>query len=165
MQFEAFLDAELARLGRFAGALTGNRQDAHDVLADALIKVSARWPHISGLEHRTAYVRRVIVTTYLSERRVTTRRQTSSTDDIALLDRPVDDASMQMATRDLTQRLLAQLPRRQRAALVLRYYLDLDDAGIAAAMDTSVSNVRSLISRGLARLRVSADLPTLEPRW
>jgi RNA polymerase sigma factor (sigma-70 family) len=47
-----------------------------------------------------------------------------------------------------------RLPPRQRAAVVLRYFLDLPDSDIAASLDCSVATVRSQISRALAAMRV-----------
>jgi len=55
--------------------------------------------------------------------------------------------------RDLLLRALATLPRRTRAALVLRYFEDLPEAEIAQIMGCSVGTVKSSVSRGLARLR------------
>jgi RNA polymerase sigma factor (sigma-70 family) len=55
--------------------------------------------------------------------------------------------------RDLLLRALATLPRRTRAALVLRYFEDLPEAEIAQIMGCSVGTVKSNVSRGLARLR------------
>jgi RNA polymerase sigma factor (sigma-70 family) len=48
---------------------------------------------------------------------------------------------------------LAQLPVRQRAVLVLRYFNDLTEAQVAEALRCSVGTVKSNASRGLARLR------------
>jgi RNA polymerase sigma factor (sigma-70 family) len=48
---------------------------------------------------------------------------------------------------------LARLPRRQRAALVLRYYEGLPDAEIAEVLGCAVGTVRAHISRALATLR------------
>jgi RNA polymerase sigma factor (sigma-70 family) len=63
------------------------------------------------------------------------------------------DAYTQLLDRDHVQVLLARLPARQRAALVLRYFADLPDQEIADMLDCRVGTVRSLISRGLATLR------------
>jgi RNA polymerase sigma factor (sigma-70 family) len=49
--------------------------------------------------------------------------------------------------------LLAALPRRQRAALVLRFYEDLPDADIAEILGCAIGTVRSSISRALTTLR------------
>ena len=63
------------------------------------------------------------------------------------------DSAHDLGERDAMWRLLATLPDRQRAAIVLRYYDDLPDEEIAAALDARLGTVRSLISRGLATLR------------
>jgi RNA polymerase sigma factor (sigma-70 family) len=48
---------------------------------------------------------------------------------------------------------LRQLPARQRMAIVLRYYLDLPEAEVARLLGVPVGTVKSLVHRGLARLR------------
>ena len=59
--------------------------------------------------------------------------------------------------RDELRGALERLTRRQRAAIVLRYYLDLSDTQAAAELDCSVTTVRSHISRGLAALRINLN--------
>jgi RNA polymerase sigma-70 factor (sigma-E family) len=153
VQFEQFLAGELASLGRFAAVLTGDRQLAHDVLTDALILASARWDRIGTMDHPAAYVRRIVVTTFLSDRRRAARRRTDPTDDAAVLDRVSPDLSDQVGDRDQIHRLLLQLPARQRAAVVLRFYLGLDDAAIATELGCGEATVRSHASRALQRMR------------
>jgi RNA polymerase sigma factor (sigma-70 family) len=156
VQFEEFLAAELTALGRFAAVLTGDRQLAHDVLTDALMLASARWSRIADMEYPTAYVRRIVVTTFLTDRRRAARRRTQPTADAGLLDGACADPAGRVDDRDEIHRLLQQLPDRQRAAVVLRYYLGLDDAAIGTELGASVGAVRTLISRALAGLRSSA---------
>jgi RNA polymerase sigma factor (sigma-70 family) len=67
------------------------------------------------------------------------------------------DQVSQAADRDLLLRALAQLPPRQRAVLVLRYFEDLSEAQTAAVMGCSTGTVKSQTSRALARLRELAD--------
>ena len=55
--------------------------------------------------------------------------------------------------RDALRSALLELPLRQRTAVVLRFYEDLDEASVAAAMGCAVGTVKSLASRGVARLR------------
>jgi RNA polymerase sigma factor (sigma-70 family) len=161
VDFEQFVQAELPRLSRFAGVLVGDRQLAHDVLVDALLVASRRWPEIGVMAHPMAYVRRIVVTTFLAERRKTARRQTVPSSDRNVLDRPSRDGTGRVDDRELLDGLLRRLPVQQRTAVVLRYYLDLDDAAIADTMNTSVGSVRSMISRALAGLRISADVVEL----
>lgn len=63
--------------------------------------------------------------------------------------------SAAMVTEERRELLLAlrELPRRQREALTLRYYLGLADQEIAETMRISASTVRSTIARGLTALR------------
>jgi RNA polymerase sigma factor (sigma-70 family) len=71
------------------------------------------------------------------------------------------DATTVVDNRDRLRRALADLPRRQRAAVVLRHYLDLDEAATATALGCSIGTVKSQTSKGLARLRASIDTPTV----
>jgi len=64
----------------------------------------------------------------------------------------------QVADRDQVWILLGQLPNRQRAAVVMRYFHDLSDVEIGAALGCRVGTVRSLISRALASLRQHREL-------
>jgi RNA polymerase sigma-70 factor (sigma-E family) len=158
MVFDGFVRAELNALTRFAGALAGEPHLAEDILSDALLKVAARWRRISGLDDPAAYVRRVVVTTYLSDRRKTRRRQTVPSADVPLLERPGPDASAAVIARDEVAGLLAQLPRQQKAAIVLRYLLDQTDEQIAEALGCSPGTVRSHVSHARTALRLTASV-------
>ncbi|RIJ76298.1 SigE family RNA polymerase sigma factor [Nakamurella silvestris] len=161
MDFEQFLEAEMPGLVRFSRILTGDRQDAHDVLADALIKTGKNWEGVGAVADPPAYVRRIVVNTYLADRRKAVRRRTTP---VAAVSSAVatPDFSGQIDNRDLLHQSLKQLAPQQRAVVVLRYYQDLDDAAIAAVVGTSVSTVRSNISRALTHLRVSPHLTGTE---
>ena len=161
MTFDEFVRAEMSALTRFSGALTGDRYLAEDVLSDALVKVARRWRRISSLDDPAAYVRRVLVTTYLDDRRKAQRRRTAPTDDITVLDRSADavrDTADVVVDRAEVARLLAALPPQQKAAVVLRYLMDESDEQIADALGCSTGTVRSHLSRARATLRlVAAD--------
>jgi RNA polymerase sigma-70 factor (sigma-E family) len=154
--FEEFARAEMPALARFAGALTGDRYLAEDMLSDALVKVARRWRRISSLDDPVAYVRRVLVTTYLDDRRKAQRRRTDPSAEIEALDRPVPDLADAVVDRAEVARLLAALPPQQKAAVVLRYLLDESDEQIADALGCSTGTVRSHLSRARATLRLAA---------
>ncbi|GAA2611842.1 SigE family RNA polymerase sigma factor [Dactylosporangium fulvum] len=158
MTFEEFLAAELPGLTRFAGALTGDRHLAEDVLSDALLVVSRRWSRIAEMDKPLPYVRRAVVSTFFSERRKAARRRTEPVADHALLDRAEPDPGDDVARRDLVERLLAGLPPQQRAALVLRYLLDQTDEEIAQALGCSTGTVRSHLSLARSVLRRSGTI-------
>lgn len=160
MTFDEFLSAELSGLTRFAAVLTGDRYLAEDVVQDALVKAHARWPHIGGLDQPAAYLRRMIINGYLSWRRRWATRTIHSAGDLSEHERLVAtaDPAVIVARADQVGRLIATLPRRQRVAVVLRFYVGYDDAEAAAAMDCSVQTVRSHISRALTTLRMDPSL-------
>jgi len=156
VSFEEFVRAEMGALARFAGALTGDRYLAEDMLSDALVKVARRWRRISSLDDPAAYVRRVIVTTYLDDRRKAQRRQTTPSGDIEVLDRPAPDVAQAVVDRVEVARLLSGLPAQQKAAVVLRYLMDETDEQIAEALGCSTGTVRSHLSRARSALRLAA---------
>jgi RNA polymerase sigma-70 factor (sigma-E family) len=156
MTFEEFLRAEMTGLTRFSGALCGDRHLAEDVLADALLVASTRWNRISGMEHPLAYVRRIVLTTFLSESRKAGRRRTEATCDPAVLEHPDADAYEAVDRRDQVRRLLSTLAPQQRAAVVLRYLLDQTDDEMADVLGCSPATVRSHLSHARSALRLTA---------
>jgi DNA-directed RNA polymerase specialized sigma24 family protein len=67
-----------------------------------------------------------------------------------------------IAERDAMWRLILKLPARQRAAVVLRYYEDLDDVRIAAILDCSPVTIRTNVMRALATLRERLGEPSAD---
>lgn len=157
--FEAFVARRRGALMRFATVLTGQPWLADDLVSDVLGRVFEKWDTISTLEHPNAYVRRMIVNEHLSWRRrlarVLPRADLEPLVDAAL--DPSADGAGRHAERDAMLRRLERLPRKQRAAVVLRFYLGLSDADIADHLDCRVGTVRSQISRALAALRLDLD--------
>jgi RNA polymerase sigma factor (sigma-70 family) len=98
-----------------------------------------------------AYVRRVIVTSYLTGR----RRRWLGEQSVAVLPETAshDDPFEQVDTRTTLQRVLRDLPDRQRAVIVLRYYDDMTEAAAAALLDCSVGTIKSQTSKAMATLR------------
>ncbi|MBB4685098.1 SigE family RNA polymerase sigma factor [Amycolatopsis jiangsuensis] len=149
--FDDFVAARLDGLLRYATVLTDDPHLAQDIVQDVLLRAQERWDRIAS---PPTYVRRMITNEYLSWRRRAARRMVPSNH--AVLDSlspPEADPSVAYDERDEMLALLATLPRKQRAALVLRYYENYTDAEIADVLRCGVSTVRSQISRALATLR------------
>lgn len=147
-----FVAARGAALRRFAYLVSGDLQRAEDLVQSALGRVVRQWPRVGAMEHPEAYVRQVLVREHLAW-----RRRRASTEVVAA-DPPersggADDFTTTAAERDAAWRLLATLPPRQRAVLVLRFYEDLDDAAVARVLGITEGTVRSNAARGLATLR------------
>jgi RNA polymerase sigma-70 factor (sigma-E family) len=159
--FDGFVVARGQALLRFAHVLCGDGHLAEDLVQEVLARAHRRWERIERMEAPEAYVRRAIVREYLSWRR---RRASTEAVVAEVPDRAYPyDTAQRIAARDEMWTLLAGLPRAQRAVLVLRFYADLADDEIAAALGCSPSTVRAHASRALARLRSAVqDRPTVE---
>jgi RNA polymerase sigma-70 factor (sigma-E family) len=162
VEFEEYVAARGQALLRLAYVLCGDAHAAEDLTQAALYDALRHWRKVAKADHPDAYVRRVLVNRFLSDK----RRKSSGellVDDVE----PVasggpalsPDPSAGVADRDEARRALAGLAPRARAVLVLRYYADLDDAAIAAALGVSPGTVRSTASRALATLRERLTLP------
>jgi RNA polymerase sigma-70 factor (sigma-E family) len=150
--FEDYVVANLSRLARFAAVLTGDRTTAEDILQTVLARACAQWDRVNDADVPHAYVRRMIVNEHLSWQR--RARRVFLAADLEDLLPAVDDGSEQHANRLALLERVQRLPPRQRAAIVLRYYEDLDDDEIATTLGTTTSTVRSNIARALATMRV-----------
>jgi RNA polymerase sigma-70 factor (sigma-E family) len=156
--FDEFVAAHGRGLLRTALMLCGDTHRAEDLAQATLAGAFRKWRRVAAAGEPAAYVRAMLVNEFLSwrRRRWTTELPVAETGDTAL----VDDHQQHYAARSAAWELLAGLPRRQRAVLVLRYYEDLSDADIGRVLGCSASTVRSQASRGLAALR--AAVPTLD---
>lgn len=158
--FEEFVRGRSTHLFRLALVLTGwDEAAAQDLLQIALERAyRRRWLLFRHGGNAEPYVRRVLVNAGIDWRRVLRRRGELPLDPDAAIPAAGDQAG-QVADRDLLLRALAVVPPRQRAVLVLRYWEDLPDVQIAAALDCSPATVRSQAARGLARLRQLTQIP------
>ncbi|MEV4118054.1 SigE family RNA polymerase sigma factor [Micromonospora sp. NPDC049645] len=159
-QFREFVAARSAALLRTAYLLTGDWATAEDLLQTALTKTYLAWKRLGGIEAVEPYARRVMVNTSTSWWR---RRWHGERPTEVLPERAGVDEIEQQLDRDLLWRHLRELPNRQRAVLVLRYYEDMSEAQTAAMLDISPGTVKSQSSRALATLRrrMGADAPDL----
>ncbi len=154
--FRSYVTGRSASLLRTAYLLTGNRADAEDLLQTALAKTYLSWDRIREREAVDGYVRRVMVNTQTSwwRRRKVDEHPTDSLPDSGC----GRDATADLDLHDALWTALSQLPKRQRAMVVLRYYEDLSEAETAQVMGVSVGTVKSTTSRALAKLRDTSGL-------
>jgi RNA polymerase sigma-70 factor (sigma-E family) len=137
--------------------LCGDWHRAEDLVQSAFTKLYVAWGRVNRHEVLDAYLRRIIVHGYLDQRRRGWwhRERVPGTvpEQAGRADGPED--------RLLLLRALEQLPRRQRAVLVLRYWEDLPVADVAALLDCAEGTVKSQAARGLQTMRKL--LPDLLP--
>ena len=153
MTFDEFLDAQLDALGKYARLLCGDRQTAHDLVAETLIAAAKRWSTVAQYDHPAAYVRRMLTNRHIDATRRGRLLTWKTLPGDEHLPHPAADITRTINQRWFLDGLLRDLPARQRTALVLRFYLDLSDQDIAQEMQMAIGTVRSSISRGLATLR------------
>lgn len=158
LSFDELVTSSERRLLRLALMLSGGVHSAEDLVQTVLGRAHRRWDQIGALDQPDAYLSKMVVNEFLSWRRLRRNQELPLGD---LPDAPAgDDLGTRHAQRDAAWRLLARLPRQQRAVLVLRFYEDLPDDEIAEILGCSQVTVRSNASRGLATLR--ANLPASE---
>jgi RNA polymerase sigma-70 factor (sigma-E family) len=153
-ELEKFLAERADRLLRTAVLLTGSREAGQDLLQTALERLLRHWRTLSG--DPEGYLRRTLYNLaadgFRRQGRLRLKLQLLRADT-----RPPPDVTAQVDLRDALVRMLVQLPPRQRAVLVLRYWEQLSEAETAAVLGWPEGTVKSAASRGLRRLRELAE--------
>ena len=168
-QFEVFAAEASDTLFRTGYLMTGDLKDAEDLVQETFLRVARRWSRVQSMDHPAAYARRILINLVLrdSDRR---SRQKAELEPLGGGIEAADQyaARALRAVDDLAefQWALAQLPARQRAVLVLRYWADLPVAEVAGILGCSAGTVKSTASRAAARLGAvlsSGESPAPEP--
>jgi RNA polymerase sigma-70 factor (sigma-E family) len=146
--FTEYVVGRRQRLVRTATLLTaGDRHLAEDLVQGALTRLYVAWPRVRA-EGRDAYLYRTLANLLIDEK----RRGRWLARDVEPPHRAVVDGSGS-AEHDAVREALGRLPAGMRAAVVLRYWCDLDVEATARALGCSTGNVKSQTARGIERLR------------
>ena len=149
--FVEFAESARARLRRTAYLLCGDWDRASDFVQEGLVRVYVRWPRLVRNGGELAYARKAVVSAYLdhARRRSSTERPTEADPTLA----SPEDVATAVVTRAALMAALAEVPPRQRACVVLRYFEDLSVAETAALLGCPEGTVKSQTSRALFSLR------------
>jgi RNA polymerase sigma-70 factor (sigma-E family) len=149
----ALYQATALGLIRLAYVMLGDRPSAEDVVQEAFCGLYRRWDRLAETGNATYYVRASVLNGCRSvlRHRAVRRRGVS----YQLPEASAEAVALSGAEREEVARAVARLPRRQREALVLRFYLDLPDEEIARVMGIRPGTVRSTIHRALGALGVT----------
>ena len=148
---EVLFRTEQRSLVRLATLLLGDRGAAEEVVQDAFVKLHLSWRRVREPDRAAAWLRSAVLNGARSQlrRRAVRRRHP----EVAMGDAAAADVGALAGEEHArVMAALRQLPVRQREALVLRYYADLSEAEIAAAMGVSTGSVKTHAHRGLAAL-------------
>ena len=138
--FEALYADEVDAMARLAFLMVGSEEQAEELVHDAFARLYERWDRV---DNPGGYLRTCVVNGCKDRlrRRGVERRHPTASSGAAELE------------ADHLADVLAALPYRQRAAVVLRYYEDRSEADIADLLGVRPGTVKSLLHRGLATLR------------
>jgi RNA polymerase sigma-70 factor (sigma-E family) len=154
--FRMYAVSRRPALRRTAYLMCGDWHQADDLVQTALTKLFVAWKRVRSDEAPDAYARRILTRCYLDERRRPWRRE-SPVD--VVHDVPAGASSTEDAL-DL-RAALGQLPARQRATIVLRFWADASVTEAAGALGCSEGTVKSQTARALSTLRALLGDPVL----
>lgn len=144
-----YVTAALPSLRRTAYLLCGDVHRADDVVQIAITRLYQNWRKARAADNLDAYVRTIVVRTFLNEHRRSWSR-------VRLFER-IDDLRTtndpDIETREEVRQALSRVPQGQRAVLVLRFLLDLPIAEVAKTLGCSEGTVKSQTAKGLEALR------------
>ena len=149
-EFLDFFADEFWSLRRVGFLLTGDWGEAEELAQEAMARTFAAWSRVRD-KQPAAYARKVLLNRHRS-----LLRRAAVEARYALASRPQVEARHEpdfSGDELVLWQALRRLPTRQRAAIVLRYYLDLPEAEVARQLGVPVGTVKSQVHRGLARLR------------
>ncbi|GAA5000351.1 SigE family RNA polymerase sigma factor [Streptomyces siamensis] len=162
-EFQHFVVGRWPRLMRTAFLLTGEQHAAEDLVQTTLEQVFVAWRRVGSADDPEAYVRRVMINAHSRRHRRRLKEFLAPKDDSGFT-RELPDSGDRMAQADdrgALLKALAELPPRQREAVVLRYWEDLSETQVADAMGCSVGSVKSNAAKGIAKLRAIPGLAEL----
>jgi RNA polymerase sigma-70 factor (sigma-E family) len=142
------------RLVHLAWLLVRDLPTAEEVVQDAFVSVNGAWQRLRDAENGLAYVRQAVVNrshSVLRRKRVADRITEQAPPDMP----SAEYGALVSLERATVVAALQHLTSRQREAIVLRYYADLSEGQIAAAMGISRGAVKSHLARGMAALRAA----------
>ena len=149
-RFDTFFQEEHERLFKALYFVTGQRQDAEELMQDAFLRLWERWDEIDRIEDLTAYLFRVALNGFRMRRRraATALRRTVPV-------REERDAFAEAEMRADVRRLLLGLTPRQRAALLLVDLLGYPSEQAGSILGVRASTVRALATQGRRALRAT----------
>lgn len=151
--FTAFYACHFPQLMGSLVLYTGDREVAMELAQETMARAFQHWSKVAGMEAPPAWLHRVgfnlansLFRRKLIETRAAAGRRAAEV---------VDDHDARTASSVMVREMVARLPKRQKTALVLRYYADMSVSDVAQVMGCAEGTVRALTSQALTSLRSS----------
>lgn len=151
--YETYIEGRVLALRRTAYRLTGSWPAAEDLVQDALVKLYLHWRKAAAATSVDAYVRRILVNTYLEQARKPWYRRILSFASPPDRPAPQPDGRSDIESRLDLHAALDRLPAGQRTVLVLRYWEGLGVDDTATALGCAPGTVKSQTSAAIGKLR------------
>ncbi|MGD9793733.1 MAG: SigE family RNA polymerase sigma factor [Acidimicrobiia bacterium] len=142
-----------ADMVRMAAFLCGDRHRAEDLVHEAFVRVMHRWDELADEAAAEAYVRTTIVNLIRGEhrhRQVVERRGSSMVDEWS---GSAEDSALGRVSADRVLAAVSALPFRQRACVVMRFWMRMSESEIAEGLGISIGSVRTHARRGVSALQ------------
>lgn len=145
-------------LVRLAGLLLHDQGASEEVVQDAFVQLHLRWRRLRDVDKAPAWLRSAVLNGARSRlRHLEVRRRHAGDSAAGAGHESAEDAALARGSSDRIVAALRTLPARQREAVVLRFYLDLSEAEMAAAMGVSAGSVKTHLHRGLSALQTRIE--------
>lgn len=146
--FEDFVQSHYEPLWRAFYLLTGNHEEAEDLAQEAFCRAFERWDRVRDMRNSVGYLYRIGVNAHRS-----VLRRLSMAVKHSIRPGTPDDSIARVDERDAVRRLLAELPRGQREALVLVDWLGLTSEEAGQALGVAPGTIRVRVTRARRMLR------------
>jgi RNA polymerase sigma-70 factor (sigma-E family) len=160
--YREYVSTRMDRLRRTAYLYCRDWHTADDLVAITIGKLYRNWARATQVANLDAYVQRILVRSWLDEKRRPWRREQATAE---LPEPPVVATEPSVVGRAALLELLQELPPRRRAVVVLRLYCDLSVEETAEILGCTAGTVKSQTARGLDTLRAAvAEAPSLKEK-
>jgi RNA polymerase sigma-70 factor, ECF subfamily len=164
--FSELARAAVVRLDQAARLVLRDAEFARDAVQEALIRAWRDLPGLREPDRFDAWLHRLTINACLDQARRRRRRPIEV--EMTLNHHPaVTDTAGALADRDVVEGVLRHLGERERAIVVLHYFLGMPLTDVAASLGIPVGTVKSRLHRALGEMRIAiaadADAPLASP--
>jgi RNA polymerase sigma-70 factor (ECF subfamily) len=153
-EFESLVEQYSGELFGYLWRLTGNEADASDCLQDTFLRAFRGYERLQDFSNLRAWLYKIATNVARTQHARNHRRQTEPLlEPIASGEKAVDVLVAELTDLAAVKQAVMALPDRQRAALMMRKYQELQYAEIAEILDCSEDSARANVYQALKKLR------------